>query len=188
MTWSRSICRATRVSYTIAGMRQRTSPSIDWTRRSALALSLVALALLVTGGCAKPEKAPTKPKVALIMKSLANEFFHTMENGAKAHQIAHAGEYELISIGIKDELDVGRQIDLVDQMITAKVDAIIIAPADSKALGYVCRKALDAKIVVVNIDNKLDASVLAEKNLSVPFVGPTTARAPACQARRSRRP
>src|SRR5262249_54566767 len=31
---------------------------------------------------------------------------------------------------------------------------------------------LDAKIVVVNIDNKLDASVLAEKNLSVPFVGP----------------
>ena len=107
MTRSRSICCAARVSYTIAGMRQRTSPSTDWTRRGALALCLVALALLVTVGCTKPEKAPTKPKVALIMKSLANEFFRTMENGAKAHQIAHAGEYELISIGIKDELDVG---------------------------------------------------------------------------------
>jgi ribose transport system substrate-binding protein len=135
-------------------------------------LSLLFSLSLSLPSCSKPDKPPSKPRVALIMKSLANEFFHTMENGAKEHHKAHSGEYELISTGIKDELDVGRQIDLVDQMITAKVDAIIIAPADSKALGYVCRKALDAKIVVVNIDNKLDASVLAEKNLSVPFVGP----------------
>ena len=29
---------------------------------------------------------PTKPRVALIMKSLANEFFATMAEGAKQHQ------------------------------------------------------------------------------------------------------
>ncbi len=141
-------------------------------RPAAWAGWLVVLVALAVLGCSKPNQAHAKPRVALIMKSLANEFFHTMENGAQEHQKAHAGDYELLSTGIKDELDVGRQIDLVDQMITARVDAIVIAPADSKALGYVCRKALDAKIVVVNIDNKLDASVLAEKNLSVPFVGP----------------
>jgi ribose transport system substrate-binding protein len=106
------------------------------------------------------------------MKSLANEFFLTMENGARAHQKAHPTDYELVANGIKDELDVARQIDLVDQMIAQHVDAIVIAPADSKALVAVCKKAADAGIVVVNIDNKFDSSVLADQKVRVPFVGP----------------
>jgi ribose transport system substrate-binding protein len=131
-------------------------------------------ALLV--GC-KPagesdSKATGKPRVALVMKSLANEFFLTMENGAKAHQQAHANDYELLANGIKDELDVSRQIDLVEQMVAQKVDAIVIAPADSKALVPVCKKAQQAGIVVVNIDNKFDEAVLAASGVKFPFVGP----------------
>jgi ribose transport system substrate-binding protein len=106
------------------------------------------------------------------MKSLANEFFLTMENGARAHQKAHAAEYDLLANGIKDELDVGRQIDLVEQMIAQNVQAIVIAPADSKALVPVCRKARQAGIVVVNIDNKFDDAVLADAGVKLPFVGP----------------
>src|SRR5512136_2075262 len=101
---------------------------------SRLAVSL-ALCLLANGllpGCkpAGESKSPasTKPRVALVMKSLANEFFLTMENGAKAHQQAHANDYDLLANGIKDELDVSRQIDLVEQMIAQRVDAIVIAP------------------------------------------------------------
>ena len=127
-------------------------------------------------GCAKKRPSETvrqgKPKIALVMKSLANEFFKTMEDGAKAHQKRHASDYDLICNGIKDEQDVAKQIDLVEQMIARKADAIVIAPADSKTLVSVCKKAMDAGIVVVNIDNKLDASALAEKKLKVPFVGP----------------
>ncbi|MCL5097309.1 MAG: sugar ABC transporter substrate-binding protein [Candidatus Omnitrophica bacterium] len=134
-----------------------------------LGLGLVAAACL-TDGCQR--QASTKPRVALIMKSLANEFFLTMENGARAHQKAHPGEYELLVNGIKDELDVSRQIDLVEQMIAQRVDAIVIAPADSKALIAVCKKAQDAGIVVVNIDNQFDAGVLADKKAKIPFVGP----------------
>ena len=115
---------------------------------------------------------PAKPRVALVMKSLANEFFLTMENGAKAHQRAHANEYELLANGIKDELDVSRQIDLVEQMIAQKVDTIVIAPADSKALIPVCKKAQAAGVVVVNIDNKFDQGVLASSGVKFPFVGP----------------
>ena len=55
------------------------------------------------------------PKVALVMKSLANEFFQTMEDGARAHQQQNPTRYELIAEGIKNELDVARQIDLVDR-------------------------------------------------------------------------
>ncbi len=132
---------------------------------------------LLLAGCGKKSGAGQssvigKPRVALVMKSLANEFFKTMEEGATAHNQAHAADYDLITGGIKDELDVSRQVDLVEQMIAQKVDAIVIAPADSKALIAVCKRAQEAGVVVVNIDNKLDAAVLAERNLRIPFVGP----------------
>lgn len=124
------------------------------------------------GGAASTAPAAARPRVALVMKSLANEFFKTMQDGAEAHQKAHSGEYELISTGIKNELDVDQQIALVEQMASQHVDAIVIAPADSKALVPVCKKARDAGIVVVNIDNKLDDGALKEKGITVPFVGP----------------
>ncbi|NLV46378.1 MAG: sugar ABC transporter substrate-binding protein [Candidatus Hydrogenedentes bacterium] len=124
-------------------------------------------------GAVQPEtKAPEKPRIALVMKSLANEFFLTMEEGAKAHQAAHAERYELFADGIKDELDVNRQIQLVEQMLSRRVNAIVIAPADSKALVQVCQRAMEAGVVVINIDNKFDADVLAERGIHIPFVGP----------------
>ncbi|MEK7708059.1 MAG: substrate-binding domain-containing protein, partial [Verrucomicrobiota bacterium] len=138
-------------------------------------VNLIAVALIVSGckpaDSGKPG-AEAKPRVALIMKSLANEFFLTMENGAKAHQQAHASDYDLLANGIKDELDVSRQIDLVEQMVAQHVNAIVIAPADSKALVPVCKKAQAAGIIVVNIDNKFDDTVLAASGAKFPFVGP----------------
>jgi ribose transport system substrate-binding protein len=135
-------------------------------------LFCLGLALVSLTGCQPSETGPDKPRVALIMKSLANEFFLTMENGARAHQKVNADRYELLANGIKDELDVGRQIDLVEQMIAQRVDAIVIAPADSKALVPVCKKAKEAGITVVNIDNKFDDDVLAQSDVDFPFVGP----------------
>lgn len=106
------------------------------------------------------------------MKSLANEFFLTMENGARAHQKAHASEYTLLANGIRDETDTSGQIRLIEQMIVTRVDALVLAPADSKALVPVVKKAVDAGILVVNIDNRLDPEALKDKGLKVPFVGP----------------
>ena len=131
----------------------------------------VALAILLLASC-NTAPQPAKPRIALVMKSLANEFFKTMQDGATAHQQAHASEYELIANGTKDELDVARQVEIVEQMMARQVQAIVIAPADSKALVAVIQRAQAAGIVVINIDNKLDAAVLAERNLRIPFVGP----------------
>jgi ribose transport system substrate-binding protein len=148
------------------------------TRRSLAGIALFSVSALFLTGCAPKEQSPApaggpgKPRVALIMKSLANEFFLTMENGAKAHQKAHAADYDLVANGIKDELDVSKQAELVEQMIAQKVSAIVIAPADSKALVPVCKKAQQAGIVVINIDNKFDSAVLAESGVHFPFVGP----------------
>ncbi|MCH5575125.1 sugar ABC transporter substrate-binding protein [Pseudomonas syringae pv. syringae] len=137
-----------------------------------LAVAMFAAVTAVMPLSAAYAQTPEKPKVALDMKSLANEFFLTMEDGAKAYQKEHATEFDLISNGIKDESDTSAQIRIVEQMIASNVNALVIAPADSKALVPVLKKATDAGIKVVNIDNQLDVDVLKSKNLQIPFVGP----------------
>ncbi len=141
------------------------------TRRTAVK-SLAMLAVLAAFPLSQAYAADAKPKVALVMKSLANEFFQTMEEGAKAHQKKNSADYTLIANGIKDETDTAAQIKIIQQMIVEKVDAIVLAPADSKALVPVVKEAADKGVLVVNIDNKLDDGALKEKGLSVPFVGP----------------
>jgi ribose transport system substrate-binding protein len=134
--------------------------------------SLILLALaagMLIGGCKKPDN---RPKVVLVMKSLANEFFKTMEDGALDHARQHEAEYSLKVIGMKNETDVAEQIRTVEMVIAQGASAIVIAPADSKALVPVCKKAMDAGIIVVNIDNKFDADVLKDKGAKIPFVGP----------------
>ncbi|MEN5089191.1 sugar ABC transporter substrate-binding protein [Pseudomonas protegens] len=138
---------------------------------------LLAVAVLAAASAALPlssayAETSQKPKVALVMKSLANEFFLTMEDGAKAYQKEHSADFDLVSNGIKDETDTANQIRIVEQMIVSKVNALVIAPADSKAMVPVIKKAVDAGITVINIDNQLDPGVLKSKNISVPFVGP----------------
>ena len=112
------------------------------------------------------------PRVALVMKSLANEFFVTMADGAKVHQAASGGAYTLVVNGIRNESDLAQQVALVEQMMAQGVDAIVIAPADSRALVPVLARAQRQKIVVVNIDNKLDDATMGQAGIDVPFVGP----------------
>ncbi|PMS16337.1 LacI family transcriptional regulator [Trinickia dabaoshanensis] len=144
------------------------------TRRRMLvaAAALVCTALAPLASSDALAQGAKKPKVALVMKSLANEFFLTMENGAKDYQQHNAAKFDLITNGIKNETDTAAQINIVEQMIDSHVDAIVLAPADSKALVPVVKKAVDAGIIVVNIDNRLDPDVVKSKGLNVPFVGP----------------
>jgi len=146
--------------------------------RTGLLGTLAAISLVSACGTQTPQSGGSAdtgegpPRVALVMKSLANEFFATMADGAKAHQAASAGAYTLIVNGIRNESDLAQQVALVEQMMAQGVDAIVIAPADSRALVPVLAKALRQKIVVVNIDNKLDEATLRLAGIDVPFVGP----------------
>ena len=151
----------------------KTVPLVPRARRTRW-LVLGLLPGLLLAACHRRESggAPAKPRVALIMKSLANEFFLTMADGARKHQAAHAADYELIVNGIKNETDLAEQVGLVEQMVAQQVNVIVIAPADSKALVPVLKRAQAAGVRVVNIDNQLDAAALQEAGLTVPFVGP----------------
>ena len=140
-------------------------------KRSFFFIPLLLVLLMGCGG-EKAQETSDGPRVALIMKSLANEFFVTMADGARAHQAAHSEDYELIVNGIKDESDLSQQVALVEQMISMGVDAIVLAPADSKALVPVAKRAQQAGIIVINIDNQFDEQILQQAGVTIPFVGP----------------
>lgn len=139
-------------------------------RRSALTLPC----LLLLAACSPSEQAEksVKPVVALVMKSLANEFFSTMAQGAEKHHAEHAADYDLLVNGIKNETDLAEQVNLVEQMVARGAQAVVIAPADSKALVPALKRAADQGVLIINIDNKLDAEALAQSGLQAPFVGP----------------
>ena len=124
-------------------------------------------------GCDRAVTGATRPpKIALVMKSLANEFFVTMEAGARQHQREHADRYRLLVNGIANETNLAEQVGIIDQMIVSGADALVLAPADSKAIVPAVARARRAGLFVVNIDSRLDPAVLHQYNANIPFVGP----------------
>ncbi|MBN8180397.1 sugar ABC transporter substrate-binding protein [Roseibium aggregatum] len=127
-----------------------------------------ATGLALLGGTAL---ADDKPVVGLIMKSLANEFFQNMMVGAEEHQ-KRRGDYELMAVGMQNETDFESQINAVENFITQGVDAIVVAPADSRAMVRPLKKAMEAGIVVVNFDVALDEEAKKQQGVELAFVGP----------------
>lgn len=108
-------------------------------------------------------------KIALVMKTLTNPFFVKMENGAR--QAEQELGVELIVKTAAQETSIEQQIEIVEELIRQNVDAIVIAPGDSLELIPVLKKAQEAGIVVVNIDNQLNPEYSKKLGLShVPFI------------------
>jgi ribose transport system substrate-binding protein len=113
-----------------------------------------------------------KPKVGLVMKSLANEFFQQMDKGAKDYAATKADIFDFQTVGMKDERDFAAQLQAVENYITQKFDVIVIAPADSKAMVEPIARALEAGIKVINIDVALDQQAMADAGIDLAFFGP----------------
>jgi ribose transport system substrate-binding protein len=111
-----------------------------------------------------------KKNIALVMKTLTNPFFIEMEKGArKAEQ--ELGINLIVKTGAK-ETSIEQQIAIVEELITEKVDGIVIAPGSSTDLIPVLKKAKDAGIKIINIDNRLDKEISNKIGLlDVPYVG-----------------
>ncbi|MFC7843111.1 sugar ABC transporter substrate-binding protein [Streptomyces sp. NPDC057382] len=124
-----------------------------------------------TGGKAKGGGKNGEPTVCLVMKSLGNEYFQAMQKGAEAH-VAKRGDLKLKASGIQNETDIDGQVAAINGCITDQVDALVVAPADSRALVAPLGRAVKAGIKVINIDVKLDDGALESTGLDIPFVGP----------------
>jgi ribose transport system substrate-binding protein len=113
--------------------------------------------------------APAKKKIGFVMKTLTNPFFIEMEKGARRAE--QALNIELVVKTAAQETSIEQQIQIVEDLIAAKVDAIVIAPGDSELLVPVLKKAEDAGIKLVNIDNRLDAEAIKKAGVqAIPFI------------------
>lgn len=136
-----------------------------WTMPSLAFIGVVSL-FFILPGCSI---AGNEKTVALVMKALSNPFFSKMEEGAR--NFAHENAIKLEVFGVDRETDIERQIGIVDNLISRGYGAIVIAPADSKKLVPICKKAIDRGIIVINIDNPLHKPTLHQEGISIPFVG-----------------
>lgn len=120
---------------------------------------------------ASPASMPvqSETRVTLIMKTLSNPFFVEMERGARKAQQELGIDLQVRTA--TQETSIEQQIQLVDDAIKDKSRAIVIAPSDSTRLVPALKKAQDAGIAIVNIDNRLNVDAASAAGLRpVPFI------------------
>ena len=136
-----------------------------------IAVCLLSAILILGGADTGQAQQAKKPVIGLVMKSLANEFFKDMEEGAVKH-VQERGDLTLVPVGMHSETDIDTQISAIENFITQKVDAIVVAPADSRALVPPLARAIKAGIIVINIDVALDEAAKKQAGVDLAFVGP----------------
>lgn len=108
-------------------------------------------------------------KIALVMKTLINPYFAGIEKGARRAQQEFGVDLQ-VKAG-SQETAMEQQIQIVEELIDLKVDAIVISPGDSKRPIPILKKAQNAGIVIITIDNALDPETMAQNKMQpVPLV------------------
>ncbi len=123
---------------------------------NALKLKKVMIAVLaigVLGGLSACEKKSEKVKIAMVVKNLGNGFFDAAHEGAK-EAAAQIGNTEIIYTGPTTPSAEG-QIEIINSLISQKVDAIVISANDPNALVPITKKAMQRGIKVISFDSGL---------------------------------
>lgn len=114
----------------------------------------------------EPGQTPAAKKdryeIAVVPKGLAHQFWLTVRAGAEA-----AGKEfnaDIIWQGPAQEVEIDKQINIIEDLINSKVDGLVMAACDENALVGVIKRAVDAKIPVVTIDSG------AKSDLPISFV------------------
>ncbi|PWB70526.1 sugar ABC transporter substrate-binding protein [candidate division GN15 bacterium] len=127
--------------------------------KSGLAVVLLSCAVIFMAvGCGQQDQqqgskaTPVPPQAKLTigvsLLTRTHPFYQELEAGLK--DAAAANGYELIVTA--GEFDVAKQKDQLQEFIVRKVNAIILAPCDSKSIGTAVKAANDAGIPVFTAD------------------------------------
>ena len=137
-------------------------------------LTLVPAGLgLIQAGCNRS----TKKRIGVVPKAVAHVFWQSVHAGAVA--AGREADVEIEWKGPPTETDFSRQIEIVDSMINARLDGIVLAPTEATSLVSVVERAAREGIPVAIFDsginteqyvsyvstNNYDAGVLAAKAL-----------------------
>ncbi len=138
-------------------------------RGSPILFIIASLLPAFDSGCAKepvkpvrsgaPSATPSVRRIAVIPKSTSHAFWQTVKAGAEAAGADAAAT--IIWTGPSKETDITGQIDILQNQVNGKVDGIVLAACDSKALIKPVKDAMARNVPVVTIDSGLseDASL-----------------------------
>jgi ribose transport system substrate-binding protein len=127
------------------------------TRRRLLA----ALVSLVTAACGRGRNG--RARVALVLKTLNSPFFLDMRAGAET-AAARAG-VDLTVQAAEREMDVEKQMQIIENLIETGVSALCVCPSGSKEIVPAIGKANRAGIPVVIVDDRIDEAAAAEQGV-----------------------
>jgi len=114
--------------------------------------------------------ADARPRVGLVLKTLNSPFFIDMQRGAE--EAAARLNVDLVVQAADREIDVERQMQIIENLIQARVGALAITPSGSREVVPAIGKANAGNIPVVIVDTRLDAKAAADGGVKiVSFIG-----------------
>ena len=119
-------------------------------RKRGLVLVLSCLFLLVAGSCRRSDR----PRIGVVPKAVAHVFWQSVHAGAVA--AAREADVDIEWKGPPKETDFTRQIEIVDAMINARLDGIVMAPTEATALVTVVERAEREGIPVAIFDSGIN--------------------------------
>src|SRR5262249_15306188 len=135
-------------------------------------LTLIALAVSLTLSCNRTPATGGggKPTVALVLKTLNHPFFVDMRRGAQ--EAADRLGVNLQVQAAEREIDVDKQMQIVENLMQTGVQALCITPSGSREIVSALVKARDAKVPIVVVDTRLDPKAAADAGVhAATFVG-----------------
>jgi len=119
---------------------------------------LLATGILAGFGLVTPAMPQTAPAISVIVKDTTSVYWQTVLAGArKAGQDLGA---DIAALGAQTEADVPGQIDLLKKAAASHPAAIVIAPAQSAALGTPIEEAAKMVKTIVAIDSTANTKAL----------------------------
>jgi ribose transport system substrate-binding protein len=132
----------------------------DMKKTIALVLTASALSASCNRGATTGNAGTSKPTVALVLKTLNHPFFVDMRRGAQ--EAADRLGVTLQVQAAEREIDVEKQMQIVENMIQTGIQALCITPSGSREIVSALVKAKDAKVPIVVVDTRVDAKAAAD--------------------------
>ena len=135
--------------------------------------SLILIAAALVSACNR-ETARVggggKPTVALVLKTLNHPYFVDMRRGAQ--EAADRLGVTLQVQAAEREIDVEKQMQIVENLIQTGIQALAITPSGSREIVSALVKARDAKVPIIVVDTRLDQKAAADAGVHAEtFVG-----------------
>ena len=139
--------------------------------KKGLILVMLGITSIAFVSCQRgQEQAGGAPRIAFVMKTANNPFFIEMQKGAEEE--AKKLGVNLIVQAAEREVDVEKQMQIVENLIQTKIAALCVTPSGSREIVPAINKANSANIPVVIVDTRVDAKALADsKGRIATFIG-----------------